>query len=278
MAKIGFNGPLASGPIAWIGSALATMLGVILLGLLFSPGKADPPPVAAAPSEPAPAAQPASPGEQLPPAPPAVAPSAPMTPVAPPAPVAVDQSSATVIDLLAMLNLKTDVKLGTARIRNGVLSTSAEDIRTLVSIPYDLPPQYELEMLVTRVTGSDGFILGLNMNSQPCMLTIDGWPTTGGPWATLQQLDGKGPLDADFPGVRYVGELLKQGQPSRVRLKVDGMKYDLRVDDLQVLDGDATGRTLSRARFYNNRDYEHRPFVASYESHFTIESITLRVP
>ena len=267
MAKIGFNGPLASGPIAWVASGVAAMLGTILVGMLLSPGSSDPPPVAAAPSEPAPTAPAAPPVEQPPPAPPAVAPAP-----------AVVESSLTAIDLLAMLNLRTDVKLGTATIRNGALSTTAEDIRTLVSLPYDLPQQYELEMLVTRVSGADGFILGLNLYSQPCMLTIDGWPTVGGPWATLQQLDGKGPLDPDFPGVRYAGWLLKQGQPARVQLKVDGMKYNLRVDNLEVLDGDATGRTLSRARFYNNRDYEHRPFVASYESHFLIELMTLRVP
>lgn len=254
----GFGEVLKAGTTKWIATALATMLGVVLLGLLWRSGDSNPPPVTAAQK--------------------AAAPSEPAPPVEPPPPTAVEVKLNTSIDLLTKIDIQNDVKLGKASLHDGALATSAEHVRSLVSIPVDLPSQYELEMLVTRVAGRDGFILGLNLNSQPCMLTIDGWPTVGGPWATLQQLDGKGPLDADFPGVRYAGSLLKEGQQSRVLLKVDGLKYDLRVDDLPVFYGDATGHTLSRPRFYNNRDYERYPFVASYETHFVIQSMTLRVP
>lgn len=244
--------------MVWIAGAVAAIVAVVLIGLMWSPGSPETESIAIRD-------QPAAPSEPPPPA-------------EPPPPTAVEVKLNASIDLLTKIDIQNDVKLGKASLYEDGLSTSAEHVRSLVSIPVALPSQYELDMLVTRVAGRDGFILGLNMNGQPCMLTIDGWPTVGGPWATLSQLDGFGPLDADFPGVRYAGSLLKEGQQARVLLKVDGLKYDLRIDDTPVLYGDATGHTLSRPKYYNNRDYERYPFVASYESHFLIESLTLRVP
>lgn len=261
LAKSDSGGSQTSGPMVWMTCGVAVLGAVIVGGLLWRPYMPSAPPVAETPIAATPQAA-----------------TEPPPPIVPPPPTAVVVKLAKSIDLLDKIDIQNDVKLGAATLQDGALATSEKHVRTLVSIPVDLPAQYELEMLVTRVAGSDGFILGLNLDSQPCMLTIDGWPTVGGPWATLHQLDDQGPSNADFPGVRYAGSLLKPSQQARVQIKVDGLKYDLRVDDLPILYGDATGHTLSRPKYYNDNAYEQHPFVASYESHFTIESMTLRVP
>ncbi len=136
---------------------------------------------------------------------------------------------ANAIDLLALIKPERDAISGNWRFEGKSLVCSGprtSDPCVKLQIPYVPPDQYDLLATLERVSGPQGFNLGLVVGGRQCFAAIDGWPhesyLTG-----LHVLDGMGlELHKQY---RHRGQVIANGKPTSVNCTVRKVAADYRV-------------------------------------------------
>lgn len=174
------------------------------------------------------------------------------------------------INLLAGINVSTDVVQGEIRRENGILITSGgrPDLATL---PTEVPLEYDLELQVTRTLKPEGIMVGLVVDGRQCMVTIDGFPESGFR-SGLDLIDG---IRIDNPRADVVkGPLLKNDQLSTILCQVRRRSVTVLCDQRPVVQWQGDPSRLSLFPLFDVPD-ENMLFVGSWEGHFRISKIML---
>lgn len=181
------------------------------------------------------------------------------------------------IDLLALVETPRDVPLGEVVRENDVLSIRRRGGFTCAVVPYDLPPNYELELRVTPRDG-EGLLIGVPIAGRRCMLTIDGFlnePPTNDTRTALETIDGRRPQDPAYSGKPYFGKLLKPNEESRLTIRVRGASLTLTCDGKQVIQWSGDPARLGIFGLFN-QGAPRRMFVGSWAAQYDVSGLTLQ--
>ena len=113
------------------------------------------------------------------------------------------------IDMLREYQIQDDVVYGKASKDNWVLFTEGVNSASLVRIPVEPPPEYDLELDVTPLNESGSLLVGIVLEKAHCLVKIDSWPKQGFLTA-LDSVDGRRPGYKTYPlqDLVYRGQLL----------------------------------------------------------------------
>jgi hypothetical protein len=120
------------------------------------------------------------------------------------------------IDLLALVDVSKDTIAGEWRCRKRVLTLVKPAEISIIQIPYEPGPEYNLHLTAERQEGRNYLAIGLVAGGRQCTHMFDGWPDSGSK-SGLQLIDGKYVLDN---GTAVTGPQLPAGKAVSVDVAV----------------------------------------------------------
>jgi hypothetical protein len=117
------------------------------------------------------------------------------------------------IDLLALVDPAKDQIVGEWAETAGVLTVARPAEVSVLQLPYEPGPEYNLHLTVERLAGANYFAVGLVAGGRQCSVLFDGWPDQGRKTG-LQLINGKYLIDN---GTAVTGQQL----PSRKAVHLD---------------------------------------------------------
>jgi hypothetical protein len=145
---------------------------------------------------------------------------------------------------------------------------SPDEPHARLQIPYELPEQYRLEIVVERKSGKNGVAVGLSGGGSAFIVEIDGWGCVA---SGLQWLDGKGGWGNE---TTRKGELLTTGKPSTIVCDVRRTGVRVSVDGQEIINWAGDFKRLSMHQSWA-APKRNRPFVGAYESAIVIHKLVL---
>ena len=155
-----------------------------------------------------------------------------------------NESSLAPVDLLSLVNLKSDVRRGRVHSQGSGLMIFAEPHASL-NLPYRLPPEYQMDMTVKRTSGNASLTFTLSIAGRPFEFVFDSIPH-GVQFTGIGMLDGKN--TSQHP-LSHRGSVLPTGvlrqlslvvRSNSVRLIGDGSAiYDWRGDPVRITPADS---------------------------------------
>jgi formylglycine-generating enzyme required for sulfatase activity len=172
------------------------------------------------------------------------------------------------VDLLAIIDVKRDSVEGEWRFDKGVLVSpdSRPGRLARLQVPFDVPDEYDLELIAERSKGNGGFMIGLVGDGNQFSLMIDNFE---GDVSGLSILDG----DAKNPESTRRERLLRDGVPAKVVCQVREGRVRVTVDKNDLVDwsGDLSRFSL----FYGWQVPNKRALIVGAESSIRVHRLTL---
>ncbi|MBI2933833.1 MAG: hypothetical protein HYY16_19490 [Planctomycetes bacterium] len=133
------------------------------------------------------------------------------------------------IDLLGIIDVSKDARQGEWRFVGRALATPSGAFDRL-ELPYALPAEYDLELVVERKEGTNSLNLGLACGEARFMLIVDGWdaPVTG-----LEILDGRPFFNNE---TTVAGPLLPPGGRRTIVCSVRRERVVVTLDGRRIID------------------------------------------
>jgi hypothetical protein len=172
------------------------------------------------------------------------------------------------VDLLKLINVDRDAVEGEWLMENGRL-ISPQAFAPRLAIPYRLPPEYLLTVVVERLEGDDAFGVGLIAGDFKAAAALDGWHATA---SGLHLLDGR---SAEDNASTRSGRVLRDGAPNTLVYTV--AKHGIRVtaNGDSIIDFSGDFRRLSWPDNWAPPVSGRLELIGSSDSRFAISKLEL---
>jgi len=172
------------------------------------------------------------------------------------------------VDLLALINPGRDTVRGTWRKTAAGLVLPHKDFARL-RVPYVPPPEYELEMLVTRLDGDETLSVGLIVGGRQCHVSMDAGKD--GDLTALEKIDGKSYFEN---ATTRREKLFVHGKKNRLVFTVTRSGVTVTFNDRLIIRWQGDAHRLSLGRFW---DVGNRRvlFIGGFNTSYLIHSFTL---
>ena len=176
------------------------------------------------------------------------------------------------IDLLRVIDPAKDVVSGDWRLVGSALAVLPGNGARL-QIPHSPPDEYDLELVVTRLSGNGPLDVGLVSGPAIWNVSIDGWPNRGVPIAGLHLLDGKPGFENE---TTRPGPFLTPQTPVTLRCRVRRGGVALECAGRPVFEWTGARERLSLHPGWQVLPRKDRLFLGAWQSAFRIDRIVLR--
>ncbi|HVW37239.1 MAG TPA: hypothetical protein VHB99_08030, partial [Pirellulales bacterium] len=174
------------------------------------------------------------------------------------------------VDLLKLINVDRDAVKGEWRLENGRLISPAAFVPRL-AIPYRLPPEYILSVVVERIEGENSFGVGLVAGDSKAAVLLDGWY---GKASGLDALDGQ---SAEKNASTRAGRVLRDNQPNTLVCNVTKHGIRVTVNGESIIDFQGDFDRLSWPAIWGDPLAERLELIGSDDSRFAISKLELTV-
>lgn len=187
---------------------------------------------------------------------------------------AVPQTAVTVsagewIDLLQTIDVEEDREHGEWALSNGELSCDGDEKWARISLPVDVPEQYDFEIRFERETGVHSVALIFAMNGQQATLDVDAW---GEHWAGIQNV---GFQNCKTNGLGTQEDPLVPGEQHTARVRVLRNRVEAYFDDKPLKHYEGDGSNLNLLNDWALPD-PNGIGLGAYESAFRFHRVRIR--
>ncbi|HWB10060.1 MAG TPA: hypothetical protein VG826_12585 [Pirellulales bacterium] len=174
-----------------------------------------------------------------------------------------------VVDLLSLIDPTRDAVAGNWERHDDKLITG-EFPHDRLEIPFDVPAEYKLTLVVSCRRHREGLHLGLVVGGKQVLVILDGWSKTTN---CLDMIDGEH-LKADGGSVRLGRFLEDDAAPNVITCEVRANRVSVQCNQLPVIDWTGDFKRLSLDPVWNVRGSGHL-FIGSWDTPFEISKIEL---
>ena len=179
-----------------------------------------------------------------------------------------EPSPGTGVDLLASIDPAKDAVKGTFSKEAGSLITPRETVFSRITIPVDVPEEYEATLEAVRRSGGDMIGLGVLQNGRQVMAVVGGQSGEAG---GLEMLDG---LNFMLNKTRFEHPFLEVGKPFTMKVTVRKSGIEVVLNGKRVVSWEGDSKALSLYHEWRVSD-KTRMFLASQGSSFEVRRLTL---
>lgn len=172
------------------------------------------------------------------------------------------------VDLLRRIDPARDAVRGEWRREDGALRTPPVRFAQL-RIPYAPPEEYDLRMVVERVSGLNSVTLGLTAGGRRFALVVDAFDHD--PYSGLDLMDGVAFPDNE---AAHPGRILKNGEPTEVRCAVRRDRFRAWVGGEKIIDWKADWSRMSLYKDWTAPDAGPM-FLGAWTAPFRIHALEL---
>jgi hypothetical protein len=152
--------------------------------------------------------------------------------------------------------------------KDGQALVSPEDVRPRLQIPHSIPEAYGLELVASRRSGDDAFVIGLAAGGRQATLIVDQRWDRG---TALGYIDGKPPHETETARATCV---FTDREPRRVLVMVRPSHITMALDGRLLVDWRGGFDRLSLSPLWTVAD-EKALFVGCFRSSFAISRMQL---
>lgn len=174
------------------------------------------------------------------------------------------------VNLLRLIDPERDAVKGAWRLEQGRL-LSPEEIAPRLAIPFRLPPEYALTVVVKRLQGDDAFAVGFVAGQVKATAIVDGWR---GAASGLHLLDGRSAKDNV---TTRLGQALSNDKPNTLVYDVSPSSIRVTCNGEALLDFEGDLNRLSWPEDFGPPVPARLELIGSSNARFAIERLELTV-
>lgn len=172
------------------------------------------------------------------------------------------------IDLLKLVDPAKDSVKGAWTLNRGALHSPETVPHSHLEFPFEPPEEYDLKLVVERLSGTGSLDLGLNLEQRSFLLVVDGY---GEVVTGLDTLDGK-PANANE--TTNTTKFLAQGKVTSLHCSVRKTGVEVKIDGKSAVSWKGTSGRLGLPGVYHPRN-TRLLFVGGYRTDMRITQATL---